>query len=39
MQGFKSAIFQIGLGLLCPDGAALKNPLQEFNIFFVLCAD
>ena len=39
MQGLKSAIlaiFQNGLGWLCPVSAALKNPSQEFkNYFFV----
>jgi hypothetical protein len=38
MQGLKSAIwaiFQDGLGWLCPISAALKNPLQEFKKFFL----
>ena len=37
MQGLKSAIlaiFQIGLGWLCPVSAALKNPSKEFNNHF-----
>ena len=37
MQGLKSAIlaiFQNGLGWLCPVSAALKNPLQEFKNYF-----
>ena len=37
MRGLKSAIlaiFQTGLGWLCPVSAALKNPLQEFKNYF-----
>ena len=37
MRGLESAIlaiFQNGLGLLCPVGAALKNPSQEFKNYF-----
>ena len=37
MQGLKSAIlaiFQNGLGWLCPVSAALKNPSQEFKNSF-----
>jgi hypothetical protein len=39
MQGLKSAIlaiFQNGLGWLCPVSAALKNPLQEYQKFILL---
>ena len=38
LQGLKSAIFQNGLGWLCPVSAALKNPLQEFKNSFCLGA-
>ena len=37
MQGLKSAIlaiFQTGLGWLCPVGSALKNPSQDFKNYF-----
>ena len=37
MQRLKSAIlaiFQNGLGWLCPVSAALKNPSQEFKNYF-----
>ena len=39
MSQFILAIFQNGLGWLCPVSAALKNPSQEFKILFVLGAD
>jgi hypothetical protein len=42
MQGIKSAIlaiFQNGLGWLCPVSVALKNPSQDLKILFVLDAD
>jgi hypothetical protein len=42
MQGLKSAIlaiFQNGLGWLCPVSSALKNPSQVFENSFVLSAD
>ena len=42
MQGLKSAIlaiFQSGLGWLCPVSIAVNNPSQELNFFFVLGTD
>ena len=42
MKGLESAIlaiFQNGLGWLCPVSAALKNPSQEFKNSFFLRAD
>ena len=41
MHGLKSvilAIFQTGPVWLCPVNAALKNPSQDFKIFFALGA-
>ena len=34
MSQFILAIFQNGLGWLCPVSAALKNPSQEFKKYF-----